>query len=136
MHAPSTQTIIDSVFKMLGIAPEDTLNALYSLYNKGYISYPRTESTSLDKDHIKDVPAILFSIFQSNYHDVWITKYLLEIDSTSFKDGVLDDDSLNFVHRAITPTERLVDKNNLTDIEERVNAFVISHYLLLFNTRE
>jgi DNA topoisomerase-3 len=135
MYAPSTQTIIDNALSTLKIEADDTSNALYSLYSKGYISYPRTVSNYLQKEQINEAPVILFSIFQSNYNDEFITKQLLEIEPSEFKEGVLEHDNMAFDHRAITPTGKLVNTNELTTIEEKINKFVVLQYLCLFNVR-
>lgn len=135
MYAPSSQTIIDNALSTFGIESDYTLNALHSLYSKGYISYPRTVSNYLQREQLNEAPSILFSIFQSNYHDELITKHLLNIEPTEFKEGVLEHDDMVFDHRAITPTGKIVNTNELTTIEEKINKLVILQYLFLFNIR-
>ncbi len=99
---------------------EDSLRIVQTLYEKGYVTYPRTNSEYLataEKDKIKTILANLKKI-----------GYPVE-----FKDGkTIFDDSKIESHSALTPTYKIPSKEALSEEEELVYRTILYRFLAVF----
>lgn len=103
--------------KKFGYSPDKTLSLVQSLYEKGYLSYPRTETEYLSVNEQNSVKEVINSI--KNNFDVDII----------FKDTKrIFDDSKIKSHSAITPTTKIPDLNTLSDDEKNCYITVLNRF--------
>ncbi len=115
------QNVLGQKHKM---SMDDSLNLVQGLYEKGYLTYPRTNSEYLataEKDKVKQIIATLLGI-----------GYPVE-----FKDKkTIFDDSKIESHSALTPTFKIPKKESLTDDEMKVYQTVIRRFVAVFCAKE
>ncbi len=115
------QNVLGKKFKM---SMDDSLKLVQGLYEKGYLTYPRTNSEYLataEKDKVKQIISTLAGI-----------GYPVE-----FKDKkTIFDDSKIESHSALTPTYKIPKKENLTDDEMKVYQTVIRRFVAVFCSKE
>ncbi len=115
------QNILGKKYKM---SMDDSLKLVQGLYEKGYLTYPRTNSEYLataEKDKVKQIIATLLDI-----------GYPVE-----FKDKkTIFDDSKIESHSALTPTYKIPKKESLTDDEMKVYQTVIRRFVAVFCAKE
>lgn len=101
------------------ISPADTLKTVQSLYEKGYVTYPRTNSEYLGTAEAPRIQGII-DVLASDYPVV-------------FKDGkkIFDDTKIES-HSAITPTKILPNFDELSDIEKKVYAAIRDRFVAVF----
>lgn len=101
------------------ISPADTLQTVQHLYEKGYVTYPRTNSEYLGTAEASRIKGII---------DVLSTDY-----PVVFKDGKkIFDDSKIESHSAITPTKVIPDFSELSDIQQKVYAAIRDRFIAVF----
>ena len=106
--------------KKYKLSPKQTFDSVVSLYDKGYISYPRTETEYLgegDKDRVKAI----------------IQSLLTEGDKVVFKDkkSIFDNSKIES-HGALTPTSRRPDLNNLSANDKLVYETILNRFKAVF----
>jgi len=115
------QNTLGKKYKM---SMDESLNIVQSLYEKGYITYPRTNSEYLavaEKDKVKQIISILKNI-----------GYPIE-----FKDKkTIFDDSKIESHSALTPTYKIPKKENLSDGEFKVYQTIVRRFVAVFCAKE
>lgn len=115
------QNVLGKKYKM---SMDDSLKIVQDLYEKGYLTYPRTNSEYLavaEKDKVKQIISNLRNI-----------GYPVE-----FKDKkTIFDDSKIESHSALTPTYKIPKKENLTDDEMKVYQTVIRRFVAVFCANE
>ena len=103
---------------------EESLKILQGLYEKGYVTYPRTNSEYLataEKDKIK---MILDGVKKLGY-------------PVEFKTGKnIFDDSKIEAHSALTPTYKIPQKDALSDDEKKVYGAVMRRFVAVFCSEE
>jgi len=111
------QNVLGKKYKM---SMDHSLKVLQGLYEKGYVTYPRTNSEYLaaaEKDKIKQ---ILQSVAKLGY-------------PVTFKDGkAIFDDSKIESHSALTPTYKLPQKQQLSEDEYKVYQTVFRRFVAVF----
>ncbi|MBE6594599.1 MAG: DNA topoisomerase III [Ruminococcaceae bacterium] len=111
------QNVLGKKYKM---SMADSLAIIQSLYERGYLTYPRTNSEYLataEKDKIKK---ILASCKQLGY-------------DVAFKDSPkIFDDSKIESHSALTPTYKIPKKGELSEKENQVYATVFRRFAAVF----
>lgn len=105
--------------KKLKLSPQKTLSIVQSLYEKGLVTYPRTNTEYLAETEKEKV------------------QQLLEIhgkDCTLFKDTKrIFDDSKIESHSALTPTEKIIDSAmELSEMEQQVYTIITNRFLSVF----
>lgn len=127
------------LIRKLGVALEDIANILQTLYDNGYITYPRVDSKYLDADMRQTMPSYLASMAR-NINSKYLTdaekalygKALsiasVERKSNIWKTGVSTSES----HHAIITTAQNVDVNKLSDIEFKVYREILDRLLIQF----
>ena len=115
------QNVLGRKYKM---SPEMSLKIVQELYERGYLTYPRTNSEYLataEKDKIK---TILASVAKIGY-------------PVKFKDGkTIFDDSKIESHSALTPTYKIPKKNDLSPDEYTVYSTVMRRFVAVFCAEE
>ncbi len=115
------QNVLGKKYKM---SMEKSLSIIQGLYEKGYLTYPRTNSEYLataEKDKIK---TILESIKKLGY-------------PVEFKDkNTIFDDSKIESHSALTPTYKIPNPKSLTEEEMLVYQTVFKRFVSVFCTND
>lgn len=113
--------------------PAKTLNIAQSLYEKHYLSYPRTESKCLTTEQAKTVPDLLQKLKAFAPVEKFITR--------SEKNGLIQKtlSSKKFVdnkkvsdHPALIPTEVIPSSDDLTKDEKLVYMLVVCRFIAIF----
>lgn len=113
-----------------------TLELTQFLYEKGYVSYPRTESKCITKAQIEDIPATLAHI--RNNPELKLTAFIDDINadinriSNTVKSKKYVDDSKVSDHPAITPTTKACDVTTLTDEQRNVYESIVKRFVAIF----
>ncbi len=111
------QNVLSRKYKM---PMNESLEIAQRLYEKGYLTYPRTNSEYLataEKDKMKQIIA---SVSRLGY-------------KVKFKEGKsIFDDSKIEAHSALTPTYKIPDKNVLTEKESLLYSTVIRRFVAVF----
>lgn len=111
------QNVLGKKYKM---SMQESLAIVQGLYEKGYLTYPRTNSEYLataEKDKIRQ---ILASCQKIGY-------------PVKFKDGkTIFDDSKIESHSALTPTYKIPNKSQLTEREMQVYSTVFRRFVAVF----
>ena len=111
------QNLLGKKYKM---PMEKSLKIVQDLYEKGYVTYPRTNSEYLataEKDKIKQ---ILSSVEKLGY-------------PVKFKSSkTIFDDSKIESHSALTPTYKIPDKNTLSEDEYIVYSVIMRRFVAVF----
>lgn len=111
------QNMLGKKYKM---SMDESLKILQGLYEKGYVTYPRTNSEYLataEKGKIKNIIAEFCKI-----------GYPLQ-----FKDKkTIFDDSKIESHSALTPTHKIPSKDKLSDGENKVYSAIVRRFVAVF----
>lgn len=115
------QGILGKKYKM---SMSDSLKIVQDLYEKGYLTYPRTNSEYLataEQDKIKKILTSVSSI-----------GYPVEF---KFKKTIFDDSKIES-HSALTPTYKIPEKTALTEDEFKVYSTVMRRFVAVFCSEE
>ncbi len=115
------QNVLGKKYKM---SMKESLDIVQSLYEKGYLSYPRTNSEYLataEQSKVKDIIAICKNL-----------GYNVEF---KFKKSIFDDAKIES-HSALTPTYKIPDKTKLTEREMQVYSTVFRRFVAVFCAEE
>lgn len=111
------QNVLGKKFKM---SMDKSLSIIQDLYEKGYVTYPRTNSEYLataEKDKIKNI----ISVISALGYDI------------KFKDNkTIFDDSKIESHSAITPTHKIPKKESLSEDECTVYKTILRRFAAVF----
>jgi DNA topoisomerase III len=112
------QTLANKLYKL---SPEQVLEACQSLYDKGYQSYPRTDSDRITEEEAKEFPSILQKISKLvPYAKFFPTPVQTLIGNKRYVDASKVSD-----HYAIIPTESVPELNVLGDNERCIYDLVV-----------
>lgn len=115
------QNVLGKKHKM---SMDDSLKIVQGLYEKGFLTYPRTNSEYLataEKDKVKQIISTLVGI---GYPVIFKDK------KTIFDDSKIES------HSALTPTFKIPKKENLTEDEMKVYQTVIRRFVAVFCSKE
>lgn len=112
--------------KKLKLKPKEALNYVQKLYEKGYVTYPRTNTEYLSENEKEKVSKIIQKIKESD-EDV----KLVNKDSKR-----IYDDSKIESHSAITPTTKIPRDSDLEGIEKSVYETIQKRFLSVFCEEE
>lgn len=104
--------------KKYKISLDKTLNIVQSLYEKGYLTYPRTNTEYMSEEEVSKVESILNVL---NNKDLELKRSKAIFDSSKVES-----------HSAITITEKIANENSLSDDEKKVYFAVKSRFLANF----
>lgn len=115
------QNVLGKKYKM---SMDKSLDIVQGLYEKGYLTYPRTNSEYLataEKDKVKQIISTLSGIGYP----------------VGFKDKkTIFDDSKIESHSALTPTYKIPKKESLTEDEMKVYQTVIRRFVAVFCSKD
>lgn len=115
------QNVLGKKYKM---SMDESLKILQGLYEKGYVTYPRTNSEYLAKAEADKIKKIISAFVSLGYN-------------LQFKDKkTIFDDSKIESHSALTPTTKIPKKENLTDGEYKVYSTVMRRFAAVFCKEE
>ncbi len=102
----------------------ESLDVLQGLYEKGYVTYPRTNSEYLATAEKGKIKTILKSVAELGY-------------PVTFKDDKkIFDDSKIESHSALTPTYKIPDKTKLSENEMKVYSTIMRRFVAVFCAKE
>lgn len=111
------QNVLGKKYKM---SMEKSLKIVQDLYEKGYVTYPRTNSEYLATAEKSKIKTILASVEKIGY-------------PVKFKDSkTIFDDSKIESHSALTPTYKIPDKNALSPEEFTVYSTIMRRFVAVF----
>ncbi len=111
------QNVLGKKYKM---PMEKSLSVVQALYEKGYITYPRTNSEYLASAEQGKVKKILENIKKLGYPVEFKNK------KTIFDDSKIES------HSALTPTYKIPDKNALSEDERTVYTAIFRRFVAVF----
>ncbi len=115
------QNFLGKKYKM---SMAESLEILQGLYEKGYVTYPRTNSEYLATAEKGKIQTILASVKELGY-------------PVEFKDNKkIFDDSKIESHSALTPTYKIPDKTKLTENEMKVYSSIMRRFVAVFCSEE
>ena len=115
----SLTTLQNHMVKNHKMTLEDTLKHVQSLYEKGYVTYPRTNTEYLHTSEIEDVKKLV---------QTYATSYDIVFKNTK----ALFDDSKVESHSALLPTVKRTDGRNFNEFEKQVYSVIFSRFLANF----
>lgn len=115
----SLTTLQNHMVKNHKMTLEDTLKHVQSLYEKGFVTYPRTNTEYLHTSEIEDIKKLV-----STYAD----SYDIAFKNTK----ALFDDSKVESHSALLPTVKKVDPRSLNSLEKQVYEVIFNRFLANF----
>lgn len=103
-----------------GFSPANTLDIVQSLYEKGYVTYPRTNTEYLSENE-KDKISNLIDILKMNGWNI------------SFKDtkSIFDDSKIES-HSALTPTNKFPAQGDLSKAEQEIYDIIFNRFISMF----
>ena len=104
-----------------------SLDTAQSLYDKGALTYPRTDCNYLEEGKISEVPAIMAAL--AGIDDAF-SKAVKGADQ-SLKPRCFNDKKTT-AHTAIIPTDKIPDFSKLTEIETKVYIAIAYRYIAQF----
>jgi len=111
------QNVLGKKHKM---SMEKSLAVLQGLYEKGYVTYPRTNSEYLAKAEQGKIKTIIENVKKLGY-------------PVEFKDKkTIFDDSKIESHSALTPTYKIPDKNALSEDERIIYSTIMRRFVAVF----
>jgi len=103
---------------------DESLKILQGLYEKGYVTYPRTNSEYLAEAEKDKIKMILEGVKKIGY-------------PVCFKTGKnIFDDSKIEAHSALTPTYKIPKKEDLSSDEQKVYAAIMRRFVAVFCSEE
>lgn len=115
----SLTTLQNHMVKNYKMTLEDTLKYVQSLYEKGYVTYPRTNTEYLHTSEIEDVKKLV---------QTYANSYDIVFKNTK----ALFDDSKVESHSALLPTVKRTDGRNFNEFEKQVYSVIFSRFLANF----
>ncbi len=115
------QNVLGKKYKM---SMEQSLKIVQGLYEKGYVTYPRTNSEYLadaEQDKVKNIISV---ISKMGYN----VKF-------KYKKTIFDDKKIES-HSALTPTHKIPEKTSLTDDEFKVYSTILRRFAAVFCAEE
>lgn len=102
----------------------DSLETIQALYEKGYLTYPRTNTEYLAEEEKGKINAIIGILAKEGYDIVFKDKKSI-FDSTKIES-----------HSAITPTFKIPSLDSLSEAEKNVYETVLKRFLAVFCAEE
>ena len=102
------------------MSPQNVLDTVQSLYEKGFVTYPRTSSNFLAETEILKADAIINAIISSGVEG---------IENKPWNKNIFDDSKVES-HSALTPTDKIPDA--LPDTEREVYEAIKNRFCAVF----
>lgn len=119
----SLDTLQIQANKLFGYSPKDVLATVQSMYEKAYVSYPRSDCNYIPTSQAEDAPAILNSL-----RDFFNLPLLDEADSQR-RSKAFNDKKIT-AHHAIIPTK--VMPSGLSAMEQAIYKLIAIQYAIQF----
>lgn len=117
----SLATLQNYMSKKYKISLDKTLSLVQSLYEKGYLTYPRTNTEYMAEEEISKAESIIESLKKRGFNDIELKKSKSIFDSSKVES-----------HSALTPTEKIADITKISDDERKVYEAVKNRFLANF----
>lgn len=129
----SLQTLQSEAGKRFGYTMTETLQIVQSLYDDGFMSYPRTDSSYVTKNTASTFPTLLKTVSNWNKLEKVANKIISDTSSitTIQNDKRYVDDRKVEDHDAILPT-KMVPNRKLSKDEENIYDLVSRRFLAIF----
>lgn len=115
------QNVLGKKYKM---PMDESLRIVQGLYEKGYVTYPRTNSEYMATAEKGKIKQILSAVEKLGY-------------PVKFKDGkTIFDDSKIESHSALTPTHKIPAKTALSEDEAKVYSTIMRRFVAVFCSEE
>lgn len=111
------QNVLSKKYKM---SMTESLNIVQGLYEKGYVTYPRTNSEYLATAEQDKIKKIIKSVSGLGYPVEF-----------KFKKTIFDDSKIES-HSALTPTYKIPDKSKLSENEYKVYGTIMRRFVAVF----
>ncbi len=115
------QNVLSKKYKM---SMTDSLNIVQGLYEKGYVTYPRTNSEYLATAEQDKIKKILKAVSGLGY------PVEFKLSKTIFDDSKIES------HSALTPTYKIPDKSKLSENEYKVYGTIMRRFVAVFCSEE
>lgn len=115
------QNMLGKKYKM---PMDESLKIVQGLYEKGYVTYPRTNSEYLATAEKGKVKNIIAAFSKIGYPLVFKDK------KTIFDDSKIES------HSALTPTHKIPDKKSLSEAEYKVYSAIMRRFAAVFCAEE
>ncbi|BCB03759.1 DNA topoisomerase III [Bacillus sp. KH172YL63] len=114
-----------TINKMYKFSPKKTLDTLQKLYQKGIVSYPRSDSQYVTKGEAETFPEILGKLKEFSPYNKWIPtpNESLMNNKRFVNDAKVSD------HYAIIPTEQVTDPASLSPDEKKIYDVVVKRFI-------
>ena len=121
----SLDTLQNKLFKDEKMSLQDTLKNLQALYEKGYVTYPRTNTEYLAENEKDKVKTVIEAIKE---------KFNVNIELKDSK-KIFDSSKIES-HSAVIPTLKVPEESNLSDNELKVYSTVKNRFISNFLAEE
>lgn len=120
--------------KEYGYSPQKTLEVAQILYEKHYLTYPRTDSVAISKAVASEVPDILNNLRCIGELSPFIDKFINDKDKINkpLNSKKYVDDSKVSDHPALLPTSEKIDISSLSEEEKNVYLQVAKRLVAIF----
>ncbi len=115
------QNVLGKKYKM---SMDESLSILQGLYEKGYVTYPRTNSEYLATKEQDKIKKIISSVKEIGYPVEF-----------KFKKTIFDDSKIES-HSALTPTFKIPKKDQLSEREYNVYSTIMRRFVAVFCAEE
>ncbi|UII58335.1 DNA topoisomerase III (plasmid) [Cytobacillus spongiae] len=113
-----------TINKMYKFSPKKTLDVLQKLYQKGIVSYPRSDSQYVTKGEAETFPEILSKLKEYPPYNNWIPVPNSLLNNKRFVNEAKVSD-----HYAIIPTEQVTDPRTLSGDEQKIYDVVVKRFI-------
>ena len=110
--------------KKFKLSMDESLSTVQKLYEEGYVTYPRTNSEYLATAEQGKIKSIIANIAKLNYP----VKF-------RFSKSIFDDSKIES-HSALTPTYKIPNPKELSDIEKTVYTAIFRRFVAVFCSEE
>ncbi|MBP5426872.1 MAG: DNA topoisomerase 3 [Clostridiales bacterium] len=119
--------------KKFKIPVDKTLEIAQSLYEKKYITYPRTDSRVITTDIVPTLPEILNGLYKNTHFKEYVAKIKTfgTLKITSKTKRYVDNSKVSD-HYAIIPTYVSPDVNRLDENTKKVYCLIVRRFLAMF----
>ncbi len=126
----SLDTLQIDADKLEGISAKETLDALQSLYENKYTTYPRSDCKYLPESQKKDAIEIAKAINGKMATEIGLIP--TQTDNPSLMGSAVWNDKKITAHHAIIPTKNVPDLSKLNDTEKKIYLLIVRKYAGIF----
>lgn len=117
-----------------GLAPKRTLELAQSLYEKQFISYPRTESKCITSEGAGEIPSLLNKLREISVIEPYINRAFSDNENMKqvLRSKKYVDNAKVSDHPALLPTMVVPDIDKLSDAERNVYMLIVRRLVAIF----